>query len=115
MIKTYRNQRLPGTRIFSSLAVQGLCVPIGRYMYLFKRLTAVLAGRFYRFEHIVSYSSGKVVGKVTPQACRSPLSIVAWLLDYFFIPTRDKLNSSSNGRHVRWCERISTVTTKSSD
>ena len=34
-------------------------------MYLFKRLTAVLASRFHRFEHIVSYSSGKVVGKVS--------------------------------------------------
>src|SRR5215831_10777779 len=28
-----------------------------------KRLTVVSAGRFYRFEHIVSYSSGKVVAK----------------------------------------------------
>ena len=53
-----------GTRIFSPLAVAGLCVSIGRYMYLFKRLMVVSAGRFYRFEHIVSYSSGKVVGKV---------------------------------------------------
>jgi hypothetical protein len=35
----------------------------GRYWYLFKRLTAVSAGRFYRFVHIVSYSSGKVVAK----------------------------------------------------
>jgi hypothetical protein len=53
----------PDTRIFSPLAVAGLCVPIGRYWYLFKRLTTVLARRFYRFEHIVSYSSGKVVAK----------------------------------------------------
>ena len=53
----------PDTRIFSPLAVAGLCVPIGRYWYLFKRLTAVSAGRFYRFEHIVTYSSGKVVAK----------------------------------------------------
>ena len=28
-----------------------------------KRLTAVSAGRFYRVEHIVAYSSGKVVAK----------------------------------------------------
>src|SRR5262249_21272077 len=28
-------------------------VTIGRYWYLFKRLTAVSAKRFYRFEHIV--------------------------------------------------------------
>ena len=51
------------TRIFSPLAVARLCVTIGRYWYLFKRLTAVSAGRFYRFEHIVAYSSGKVVAK----------------------------------------------------
>jgi hypothetical protein len=38
---------------FSPLAVAGPCVVISRYWYLFKRLTAVLAGRFYRFEHIV--------------------------------------------------------------
>lgn len=50
-------------RIFSSLAVPGLCDTIGRYVYLFNRLTAVLALRFYRFEHIVSYSSGKVIAK----------------------------------------------------
>src|SRR5499433_4252078 len=29
----------------------------------FMRLTAVSAGRFYRFEHIVSYSSGKAHSK----------------------------------------------------
>src|SRR5262249_52902555 len=40
-----------------------VCVTIGRYWYLFKRLTAVSAGRFYRFEHIVTHSSGKVVAK----------------------------------------------------
>src|SRR5262245_19335062 len=44
--------RAPDTRIFSPLAVAGLCVTIGRYWYLFKRLTAVSAGRFYRFEHM---------------------------------------------------------------
>jgi hypothetical protein len=53
----------PATRIFSPLAVAGLCITIGRYRYLFKRLTAVSAGRFYRFEHIVAYSSGKVIAK----------------------------------------------------
>jgi hypothetical protein len=52
-----------GTRTFNPLAVAGLCLTIGRYWYLFKRLTAVSAGRFYRFEHIVTYSSGKVVTK----------------------------------------------------
>jgi hypothetical protein len=53
----------PDTRIFSPLLIAGLSVAIGRYWYLFKRLTAVSAGRFYRFEHIVTYSSGKVVAK----------------------------------------------------
>ena len=52
-----------GTRIFSPHAVAGLCVTIGRYWYLFKPSTAVSAGRFYRFEHIVSYSSFKVLAK----------------------------------------------------
>ena len=58
--------RAPATRIFSPRAVPRLCVTIGRYWYLFQRLTAVsalLSGRFYRFEHIVTYSSGKVVAK----------------------------------------------------
>jgi hypothetical protein len=58
-----RNRNSNDTRIFSPLAVAGLCVTIGRYWYLFKRLTAVSAGRFYRFEHIVTYSSGKVIAK----------------------------------------------------
>jgi hypothetical protein len=56
----------PATRIFSPLAVAGLCVTIGRYWYLFKRLTAVSAGRFYRFEHIVAYSSFKAHSKQRP-------------------------------------------------
>jgi hypothetical protein len=55
--------RTGDTRIFSPHAVAGLCVSIGRYWYLFKRLTAVSAGRCYRFEPIVTYSSGKVVAK----------------------------------------------------
>jgi len=54
----------PDTRIFSPLTGAGLYDTIGRYMYLFKRLTLLLAGRFYRLEHIVTYSSGKVAGKV---------------------------------------------------
>jgi hypothetical protein len=56
--------RTADTRIFSALAVPRLCVTIGRYWYLSKRLTVLPAGRFYRFEHIETYSSGKVVGKV---------------------------------------------------
>src|SRR5437870_2406277 len=55
--------RTADTRIFSPHAVPKLCVTIGRYWYLFKRLTAVSAGQFYRFEHIVADSSGKVVAK----------------------------------------------------
>ena len=53
----------PGTRIFSSLTGARLCVSICRYVYLFERLTVVFRGRFYRFEYIVSFSSGKVVAK----------------------------------------------------
>jgi hypothetical protein len=55
--------RITDTRIFSPHTVARPCVTIGRYWYLFKRLTAVSACRFYRFEHIVAYSSGKVVAK----------------------------------------------------
>jgi hypothetical protein len=51
-------------RIFSSLAGARLYDTIGRYVYLFERLTAVFGARFYRFEHIETYSSGKVTGKV---------------------------------------------------
>ena len=50
-------------KIFSPLAVPGLCDTIGRYWYLFERLTAVEVSRFYRFEHIETYSSGKVIAK----------------------------------------------------
>src|SRR5262249_59395399 len=57
------NPMPPDTRIFSPLAVARLCDTIGRYWCLVKRLTAVSAGRFYRFEHIVGYSFGKVVAK----------------------------------------------------
>ena len=60
---TINRWRGGGTRIFSPLAVAGLCVTIGRYRYLFKRLTAVSAVRFYRFEQIVAYSSFKAHAK----------------------------------------------------
>jgi hypothetical protein len=33
--------------------------------YLFKRLTAVFGAPFYRFEHIVTFSSGKVIAKLS--------------------------------------------------
>ena len=55
-------------KFFARLAVESYrdqCDTIGRYVYLFKRLTAVLTARFYRFEHMVSYSSGKVIAKST--------------------------------------------------
>src|SRR5262249_44940819 len=55
--------KLPDTRIFSPVAVPRLCDTIGRYLHLFNRLTPVWQPSFYRFEHIVSYSSGKVVAK----------------------------------------------------
>src|SRR4029453_5820423 len=48
------------------------------YVYLSKRLTVLPASRFYRFVHIVTYSSGKVVGKVKapdviiPIGCPAP-------------------------------------------
>jgi hypothetical protein len=62
----YRDTTLSDTRIFSPHAVAGLCDTIGRYWYLFKRLTAVSAGRFYRFEQIVACSSFKAHSKQQP-------------------------------------------------
>ena len=47
----------------SPLAVARLYVTIGRYWYLFKRLTAVSAGRFYRFEQIETHGSFKAHSK----------------------------------------------------
>ena len=47
-----------------SVLLPGPCDTIGRYVYLFKRLMAVLAGRFYRFEHICHIVRAKFVGKV---------------------------------------------------
>jgi hypothetical protein len=62
-LRCFNNVARADKRIFSPLTVPRLCATIGRYWYLFKRLTAVSVGRFYRFEHIVSYSSGKVIAK----------------------------------------------------
>src|SRR5262245_20179316 len=60
-----RQRRNPtnDTRIFSPHSVAGLCVTSGHYWYLFKRLTVLSVRRFYRFEHIDTDSSGKVVAK----------------------------------------------------
>ena len=52
------------TRGFQFSCRTGLCDSIGIYVYPFKRLTPVFGGPFYRFEHIVSYSSGKVMAKL---------------------------------------------------
>jgi hypothetical protein len=51
------------TRIFSPRAVSGLCITIGRYWYLSKRLRAVANPHFDRFEPIETESSGKVMAK----------------------------------------------------
>ena len=59
----FRNVVGADTRIFSPHTVPRLCVTIGRYWYLFKRLMAVSARRFYRFEHIVADSSFKALSK----------------------------------------------------
>jgi hypothetical protein len=55
--------RTADTRIFSPLAVSRLCVTIGRYWYLFKRLTGRFRVDFTDSKDIVTYSSGKVVAK----------------------------------------------------
>src|SRR5262249_30364464 len=77
------------------------CVPIGHYWYLFKRLTAVSSRRFYRFVHIVTYSSGKVVAK---SAKRSLKKICVRILEYqplrqspgLKVPTEPRPKSSSS-------------------
>src|SRR5262249_2389439 len=51
------------------------------YWYLFKRLTAVSAGRSYRFEHIVTYSSGKVAAK-SEQHTSSALRLSRWTIQF---------------------------------
>jgi hypothetical protein len=55
--------RTADTRIFSPVMVAELCDTIGRQLNESKPFTAFRVGRFYRFIHIVSYSSGKVVTK----------------------------------------------------
>jgi|SRR5262245_20807275 len=62
---------------FSPHAVAGLCVTIGRYWYLFKRLTTVSAGRFYRFEHIATNSSFKALSKQRERLDQSPIDRLA--------------------------------------
>jgi hypothetical protein len=52
-----------GTRIFSPHTVPRLCVSIGRYLNLFKRLTPVRRLSIYRFEHIVTGNSFKAPSK----------------------------------------------------
>jgi len=56
-------ESITDTRIFSPLTVPRLCDTIGRYWYLFKRLTPVWSSSFSRFEHTDTYSSSKVVAK----------------------------------------------------
>ena len=59
-----------GEPLFPSEVWEKACVTIGRYWYLFKRLTAVSAGRFYRFKHLMAYSSFKALSK--QQAASTP-------------------------------------------
>ena len=58
-----RNRNSNDTRIFSPHTVPRLCVTIGRYLNLFKRLTPVRRLSIYRFEHIVADSSFKALSK----------------------------------------------------
>src|SRR5262249_17443239 len=97
--------RTADTRIFSPLAVAGLCVSIGRYWYLFKRLTAVSAGRFYRFEHIVAYSSDKVVAKsdgARPHIAREeqPFEVILFLEELFSVFDRRRERPRNFGVNI---------------
>src|SRR5262249_62374901 len=55
-IEGAHNRIQPDTKIIDSLAVPRLCVPIGHYWYLFKRLTAGFVAWYFRFVKIVVYS-----------------------------------------------------------
>ncbi len=56
--------RTADTRIFSPETVPGLCVTIGRQVNEFNSFCCLRYEPIYRFEHIVAYSSGKVVAKL---------------------------------------------------
>src|SRR5262249_43900491 len=86
------------TRIFSPLTVPRLCVPIGHYWYLFKRLAAVSDGHCFRFEHIVTYSSGKIVAK--KNASRRYISKKKTFECYYFQPFQGFLSSK---KYSRFC------------
>ena len=79
----------------------------------------VSAGRFYRFEHIVSYSSGKVVAKsdgARPHIAREeqPFEVILFLEELFSVfdhcrePDHETLVSISLAlvRFFRWLDRI---------
>src|SRR5262245_58539363 len=61
--RTDTHNRMTRAEDFESSCRSGTTCHYRSLLYLFKRLTPVSAGRSYRFEHIVSYSSGKVVAK----------------------------------------------------
>jgi len=65
------------TRIFSPVVVPGLCGTIGRQLNVSKRLKQVSNRSNYRFEHIVTNSSGKVVTKYDATARRCALGCQA--------------------------------------
>ena len=55
--------RTADTRIFSPHIVARLCVSIGHQVNEFNSFCWLRYESIYRFEHIVAYSSGKVVAK----------------------------------------------------
>src|SRR5262249_54932444 len=62
---------------FQSSCRSGTMCHFGRYWYLFKRLTAVSAGQFYRFEHIAADSSFKTLAKQRERLDQSPIDRLA--------------------------------------
>jgi hypothetical protein len=65
-MRNYELTNLTGrtdTKIFSLLMLAGLSVPIGRQLNEFKRITPLHHRSIYRFDHIDTMGSGKVVTK----------------------------------------------------
>ena len=99
--KLRRGAAAEAVRLARTARVPRLCDTIGHYVYLFERLTAVFGARFYRFEHIVTYSSGKVAGKVGEDTCFAPRSPT----DIWALCCALRTNDATEARHLRTIPR----------
>jgi hypothetical protein len=95
----------PDTRIFSHLAVARLCVTIGRYWYLSKRLTAVGRPSSYRFEHIETDSSFKAHSKQASCFEARLLFLRQWKV-YVLPRFRHKTSTAEDSRELKKRGRV---------